>query len=75
MLYLLSGKPIAHSRKHTHTLVTAINLDRAYLVALDVLIVRNSEPLIGKVILSSLFPASFLASLLSFLSFNSGRIL
>ena len=67
MLNFLGGKPIAYSRKQPYTLVAAINLDRAYFVAFDVLKVSYSEPFIGEVILSSFFPASFLTCLLGLL--------
>ena len=58
-----------------HTLVAAIDLDRAYFIALDVLKVSDGEPFVGKVILSSFLPASFLASLLGLLFLDPGRIL
>ena len=67
MFYFLDSKPTFLCRKHTYTLVAAINLDRAYLVALYVLIVGDGEPFIGKVILSFL-PVPLFVGILSLFS-------
>ena len=75
MLQFLDINPTFLCRKHSYTLVAPINLDRADFVALDAFIIGDSEPFIGKVILSSFFPTPFLASLLILISLYSGRIL
>ncbi len=52
MFYFLDSEPTFLSFKHSHTFVAPIYLDRAYPIALEALIVVDSELFIGKIILS-----------------------